>query len=136
MPRVRLLPGQPHRFGRKMTFSETDAASISPTLGAQLLPVHAELEPILTGTRAALEGGRLVVIVGSWHTTRGAVILPFHIYLDCAGLHHLLPVHPRLGVVCFRPTDLRVLDLPLYNTTATLDVRRTERVRQASLATR
>jgi hypothetical protein len=102
---------------------------------AQPLSVDHELAPLFTAATIALRERRRIVVLGLWQLARVVSLLPFHAYVGRTPFHALLPVHPKFGILCFRSEDERILDAPLYDTTAVLEFRRQDRIRRAGLKT-
>jgi hypothetical protein len=107
------------------------AFSVRPD--ADVLAVDNALGPLFDPTTIALRERRTVLVLGLWQSTKFVSLLPFHAYVGRAPFHDLLPVHPRFGILSFRSEDDRILDVPLYDTTAALEFKRRDRVRRAGL---
>ena len=95
--------------------------------------VDQQLSQLFDAASVALRERRRIIVLGLWQPARIVSLLPFHAYLGRAPFHDLLPVHPRFGILSFRSEDERLLDAPLYNTTAALEFRREDRIRRAAL---
>jgi hypothetical protein len=95
--------------------------------------VDEQLAALFQPASVALRERRRVIALGLWQPTRVVSLLPFHAYLGRAPFSDLLPVHPKFGVLSFRSEDDRLLDSPLYDTTAALEFRRRDRIRRAGL---
>src|SRR5437660_8388682 len=95
--------------------------------------VDQQLSPLFDAASVALRERRRIIVLGLWQPARIVSLLPFHAYLGRASFHDLLPVHPRFGILSFRSEDERLLDAPLYDTTAALEFRREDRIRRAAL---
>lgn len=95
--------------------------------------VDEQLAALFQVASVALRERRRVVAFGLWQPARVVSLLPFHGYLGRAPFCDLLPVHPKFGILSFRSEDDRVLDAPLYETTAALEFRRQDRIRRAAL---
>lgn len=95
--------------------------------------VDEQLAALFQPASVALRERRRVIALGVWQPTRVVSLLPFHAYLGRAPFCDLLPVHPKFGVLSFRSEDDRLLDSPLYDTTAALEFRRRDRIRRAGL---
>src|SRR5262249_7322133 len=92
-----------------------------------------ELAPLFEPAATALREHRRVIALGVWQPARVVSLLPFHAYLGRAPFCEHLPVHPKFGILSFRSQDDRLLDAPLYDTSAALEFRRQERIRRAAL---
>lgn len=110
------------------------APSLQPE--ASTLGVDEQLTALFSAASVALRERRRVVALGLWQPARVVSLLPFHAYLGRAPFSDLLAVHPKFGILSFRSEDDRLLDAPLYDTTAALEFRRQDRIRRAGLKSR
>lgn len=104
-----------------------------PNTGPELTTrdIDAELSVLFDPVTVALTQRRPVVALGLWQSIHSVTLLPFHGYLGRTSFHDFLPIHPRFGIISFRPEGERALDIPMYESTEAHEFRRQHRIRRA-----